>query len=335
MKYANLVANGAINNNIFNSNSRDDCNHAFVLLRNELAKKGVEINTSDLNIGRDVLFEIHIDIHDRRSFTNKKYLLFWEVNAINPNNQNKRLLKQYDQIFSWNDNWVKKNNYKKFFLPTPRYFIGNKFNSFENRSGFICMIAGNKCNRGFSFNELYSKRVETINWFEKNQPNQFELYGTDWDKPSRMISPGGGAINLLLNKLRNKFVKYEDKPFKTYCGAIANKINKLSDYKFSICYENFYGLHGYVTEKIFDCFVAGCVPVYWGSSNISDYVPSNCYIDRREFQSHEQLFEYLTSINAERYEHYQYCIKRYLESSKFNKFSPSSFSKKLISDIYI
>ena len=38
-------------------------------------------------------------------------------------------------------------------------------------------------------------------------------------------------------------------------------------------------VNGYVTEKIFDAFKAGCVPVYWGAENITKYVPAECFID--------------------------------------------------------
>ena len=34
---------------------------------------------------------------------------------------------------------------------------------------------------------------------------------------------------------------------------------------------------GYITEKIFDSFFAGVVPIYWGAENITDYVPKSLY----------------------------------------------------------
>ena len=40
---------------------------------------------------------------------------------------------------------------------------------------------------------------------------------------------------------------------------------------------------GYMTEKIWDSFKAKTVPVYWGASNIEEYVPKNCFIDYRDF----------------------------------------------------
>ena len=45
-----------------------------------------------------------------------------------------------------------------------------------------------------------------------------------------------------------------------------NKINYLRNFKFNICPENS-NRRGYVTEKLFQAFSAGCIPVYWGSDN--------------------------------------------------------------------
>jgi hypothetical protein len=42
---------------------------------------------------------------------------------------------------------------------------------------------------------------------------------------------------------------------------VDSKKNTLEKYKFSICYENARDIPGYITEKIFDCFFAGCVPI--------------------------------------------------------------------------
>src|SRR4051794_23704286 len=53
------------------------------------------------------------------------------------------------------------------------------------------------------------------------------------------------------------------------CGT--EKINILKKYRFCFCMENSVDLRGYVSEKIFACFAAGCVPIYWGAPNIEEY----------------------------------------------------------------
>lgn len=44
------------------------------------------------------------------------------------------------------------------------------------------------------------------------------------------------------------------------------KVDYLKNFKFNLCPENS-DSRGYVTEKIFDSFLAGCIPIYWGSGN--------------------------------------------------------------------
>jgi len=45
---------------------------------------------------------------------------------------------------------------------------------------------------------------------------------------------------------------------------VGHKKPIMEQYKFSIYHENARNIPGYITEKIFDSFFAGCVPVYWG-----------------------------------------------------------------------
>lgn len=45
------------------------------------------------------------------------------------------------------------------------------------------------------------------------------------------------------------------------------KLKLLEDYMLCICFENGQG-NGYVTEKITDAFMAGCIPIYWGDQGV-------------------------------------------------------------------
>ncbi|WP_237416386.1 glycosyltransferase family 10 domain-containing protein [Helicobacter saguini] len=48
---------------------------------------------------------------------------------------------------------------------------------------------------------------------------------------------------------------------------IENKIEWLKDYTFNICFENS-SYPGYLSEKLADAFIAGCVPIYWGDTSL-------------------------------------------------------------------
>lgn len=58
---------------------------------------------------------------------------------------------------------------------------------------------------------------------------------------------------------------------------IADKWDAMAAYKYSIAFENTIAPY-YITEKIFDCWAAGCLPFYYGSPEIGKYFPEDSYI---------------------------------------------------------
>ena len=42
-------------------------------------------------------------------------------------------------------------------------------------------------------------------------------------------------------------------------------------------------LERWITEKIFDCFYAGTIPVYLGAPDVARWLPPECFIDMRRF----------------------------------------------------
>lgn len=96
-------------------------------------------------------------------------------------------------------------------------------------------------------------------------------------------------------------------------------------YKFSFAYENIRDIPGYVTEKIFDCFQAGSVPIYWGASNVDVYIPKNCFIAREDFESDAALYEYLVNMTEQEHTRYLDNIRAFLSSEQAQLFSPENF----------
>tara|TARA_B100000965_G_C19588590_1_gene756955 strand:- start:1738 stop:2745 length:1008 start_codon:yes stop_codon:yes gene_type:complete len=59
-------------------------------------------------------------------------------------------------------------------------------------------------------------------------------------------------------------------------GPMEDKLDALKDYRFHITLENSQQPH-YFTEKLSDCIMAGCYPIYWGCTNLNEYLPENSY----------------------------------------------------------
>jgi hypothetical protein len=161
--------------------------------------------------------------------------------------------------------------------------------------------------------ELYSLRLNAIEFFH-TIPG-FDLYGRNWDKR-------------LFGIPYRKYIAAK----KCYKGPVSDKVEKLSNYRFSLCFENAI-YKGYITEKIFDCFYATCVPIYLGAPDIESYIPTCCYIDFRNFKNFDDLNNYLQSMTESEYDRYRLAINNFLDSSDFEKFSEITYAKNLFNTI--
>lgn len=112
-----------------------------------------------------------------------------------------------------------------------------------------------------------------------------------------------------------------------------NKIHLLHEAKFCIAHENCRDLHGYITEKIFHCFRAGCVPIYIGPREIHEIIPPECFIDGREFKTPQEMDTFLRSIDKDTYQKYQDAIRRFLLSNQAKPFSEDYFVEKIVNTI--
>jgi hypothetical protein len=205
---------------------------------------------------------------------------------------------------------------------TPNNIIVSEFRGFLDRRIFSCLISSNKVAPWLGSRDLYDERIRTIRWYEQNAPSYFYLFGRGWGKPSTAYTRMDKFIRRI-GRLRTQLLGY--KPFPSWHGEVKFKSDILSDAKFSFCYENMRDLPNYITEKIFDSFMSGCIPIYWGADNILEYIPSNCFIDRRRFVDTNEVHCYLLSITPEEYMRYQMNILDFLKSEKSCLFGVESF----------
>ena len=176
-------------------------------------------------------------------------------------------------------------NTHRVFIPIPYKNVIDEYWENDIRLDKYVIISGNHA-PFFKSNELYSKRIDCINHFSKS--NSLDLYGRNW--------------NLTLNRrtLWWKYLLNYPSIMKVYKGVTENKHKTLANYKYSICFENS-EMNGYITEKICDCFYAGTVPIYYGASDISDFIDPNSYIDYKNFNNLVDLKRYVDSLSNTQY----------------------------------
>lgn len=327
---ASLSGHGLQKNRIFDLNSttnRDNCFEPYVRLKEHFARHSITLNTQDMNEQKGIVFELQQDIQPL-SGASKNYVMLFETPFIKPKNGDSQLWSKYNKVFTWNDELVDGERFIKLNFPNP--LSAPIADGWQHRARFCCLIAGNKSVVVPDERELYSERVRAIRWFEKNAPQAFDLYGIDWDLPP----PRAGLWGKITKRLwRYVSLFFGLKPFASYRGKVEHKRDVLLNTRYAICYENVRDLSGYITEKIFDCFFAGCVPVYWGANNITDYIPADCFIDRRQFKDTAEVYQYLMSLSEGDFIAYQQRIAHFLQSEQARPFGSDFFAETIVNTI--
>lgn len=337
MKKASLVVSRNLQNNvIFDKNSklnRDDIFDKYINLKLEFKGFGYDLSTNDLNKVSESDVVLYFDMPRELPKGNayRSYLILVESSLIREDNYYKDSHECFNKIFTWDDSLV---DNQKYFKLNFAHLFPSSINKDSSKKEKLCvLISGNKSSPKKDERELYSKRKEAIRWFEKNHPGDFDLYGVGWDRHKFSGSKIKRGLNLL-PLLGAAYALIANKTYPSYKGKVENKIIIMEKYKFSICYENAKNIPGYITEKIFDSFFAGCVPVYWGANNITDYIPRKCFIDKRDFGSYEELYDHIRNMRDYEYLEYLGNIEKYLESKDSFAFTGRGFAKMLVGEIF-
>lgn len=243
--------------------------------------------SNDPNLSKILIFNPYFDSTLISKLPKEKLILFvWEPETSLPTS----FYNDYSRVYTWDDTLI--DNQKFFRFDNP-YLMPMEENTIPFEERTLCtMVVGN----------WTQKRLDILEFFESNYPKDLDCYGRRQPRETRLWK---GSIAGL------------------HSGR--EKIYTLQKYKFCICFENTIGLSGYITEKIFGCFAAGCIPIYWGAENIEHYIPKSCFIDYRDFKSDEQLHQFLVNMSLERYQKYIEAIQNYLNSEQAQIFSPAFF----------
>ena len=88
-------------------------------------------------------------------------------------------------------------------------------------------------------------------------------------------------------------------------GDTSEKLPMMQKYAMYFAFEN-QRIDDYITEKLWDTFRAGVLPVYFGAPNIKEHVPKHSIVHVDDFASHEELAQHLQEImsNEELYNSY-------------------------------
>ncbi len=333
----------------------DDLMAPHVHLKAYFDARGIPIHTSDYlpsrpDGRRNLFFSFGGIEHYKRVATRQDVILSaffaFETPTVEPGiyQELKHAQHLFRRVYSWSDS----ASLESFVggplrcLPfvIPQSFERVHAGIWENANrGFLVMVNNNfLCRYKPPYRELYSERMRAIEYFGRT--GEIDLFGGGWDGPTfrvgRAFIPGTfhkipqpGTVQRIHRKLVKYWQKLRPDPRliaarKVYHGFANSKRQTLGNYKFALCFENSI-LKGWITEKIFDCFVAGTVPVYWGAPDVQDFIPSECFIDMRQFANYDQLASFLRALTPRKVDDYKEAARAFLESPRYRPFTKQAF----------
>jgi alpha(1,3/1,4) fucosyltransferase len=116
---------------------------------------------------------------------------------------------------------------------------------------------------------------------------------------------------------------------RAYRGPVAEKLEALSQYRFSVCLENSV-FEGYVSEKIFDCFFTGTIPIYLGAPDVQRYVSPETFIDLRQFRTYAELESFLDGLDESAMRRYVEAAQDFMRSAEYAPFTVECFAQQMV-----
>ena len=157
-------------------------------------------------------------------------------------------------------------HWKSGYLPNSRDLM-KKIDGCRNitKKPGICFVNQNK----FSLikGELYSLRRKAISEFV-TRGITFNLAGADWDKSkiwifkSKIKSLQNSLVDYRFSTLKGFWANIDIKnPKLIYHGRVLDSVDFMANYEFALIIEN---EASYVSEKLLNAIIAGCIPIYCG-----------------------------------------------------------------------
>ncbi len=298
------------------------------------------------------------DLFNMKLFKNTyKYISVYLGNKFDINNKipvnhkasNKKLIRiKSTGLFSHPSHirWLKNKLCDDFILsiddPNPDYLIYNCFNEEDRNPKYAKAIRIAIYTENIFPDLNYADYI--IGHYHINYLDRYFKYSIFlWQNIREIIKRRNEIIN---NPIRNKFCaavisncratfrmsfikelnKYKKVVLEGKCKnqnrskTIKNKIEFLSNYKFSIAMENSKG-DGYISEKIVDSFKAGTIPIYYGDYILDEFINPKTYILIKGKNDIKNKIEYIKKIDND--------DQLYLSIMKENPIIDNKYSDKI------
>lgn len=310
----------------------------YPYLKRILDQMDIDLSTRDINSPEDSFLTFCLD--EPQTLTARKRpgqvwcLIINDPPVYNWQAWDRRFHENFDFVFTYDETLVDGKKY--FYYPiaqdTEYFSVPDVVSAedFENRRLATNVSNAIQRQQDPKFPDCtHHLRYATIKWYGRNHPDDFRFYGGTFLRRDYYFSFRGlGLVKKFVpTGMFSRIARSAQRDLVRVFGGELTPLGKfdvIKQFRFYYCYENTFGINGYLTEKIFDCLYSGVVPIYWGAPNIKELIPYECFIDGRDFRSQEDLYSFIKNMNYATYRAYLNNARKFLQSAEMERFTIES-----------
>lgn len=101
-------------------------------------------------------------------------------------------------------------------------------------------------------------------------------------------------------------------------NAMKSKLEWLKNYKFNMCFENS-SYPGYVTEKLYEAYIGGTIPIYWGSATVEVDFNPRAFLNWHDYKDDDAFMQAIIELDQND-DKYREMYMQPLFSKRVNRF---------------
>jgi len=171
----------------------------------------------------------------------------------------------------------------------------------EYHKKYSCVLYGERNHDNIINVPLFIPNIYCSNLLSKLTDRQPITYIPQKNVCAVISNPSGNERNMFLNELEKTVNIDYGGNYKTNISKFEDTYNsvpfvkRVTEYKFIVSMENSRG-ETYITEKILQGFLAGIIPIYWGSSRICDYFNSERFLNLENINNNHNIIQIIHEI---------------------------------------
>lgn len=303
--------------------------YMYKALRNALKKEDIDLHTQYKQRPEDC--EVIICLNEtgffqsyKRSPLNRKLLLILtEPPVYNAKDWLASKHRVFDAVLSYAEELLERDRNKYHFSPFPIQFSA-RLPELPDEQNFAARKLSSMVAGAFTITKgkpelksLLHERYRILKWFNRHAPSDLDFFSRTEPREKFLYFRASSYVGRLSPALRQAIAArlFRKNLQGVYKGAIKGneKTKVMARYRFNFCLENTFGIRGLISEKIFDCFEAGTVPIYYGAPDINRHIPKSCFIPYEDFSSMRDLHHFLRTMDYSTYLSYLQSAQLFLQ----------------------